>query len=47
VFILYRIKDEREPERTDDREDYFGALNVGGGEKGAFSATVRELLAAR
>ena len=45
AVLLYQGHDQRPSGTTTEREHYFGALRADLGEKGAFSAAVRSLLA--
>jgi hypothetical protein len=47
LLALYQACDQIDAGSTAEREHYFGALHLDGTEKGAYSPTVRELLAAR
>jgi hypothetical protein len=45
AVLLYQGHDQRPSGSTAEREHYFGALRADFGDKGAFSASVRSLLA--
>lgn len=46
-FIVYNNHDLRRPGRSRDAENYFGALRSDGTSKGAFTDTVKEILASK
>ena len=43
-FLVYQIRDQRQPRTTGDREHYFGSLTAAGRAKGAYTRQVRALL---
>ena len=43
-FLVYQLRDQAQPGKTSDREDFFGALTRNDGTKGAYTKAIEKLM---